>query len=178
MKRLTGLVVITLFLLACSSAFGQDNLGFLSSDMSYQYCNYEQLEFIGGALAVGIDNNSACFSPDGQMLGFKVTLPPSNLPVTGTVYAMADSEFDAYCECWSGDQELFITGTQPYNIHAPHFGWELLFNTYDAFYAYLDNWGYLTSTLPLVAAKDDAKSKSQVRAVFQPLTYGQNAMAK
>jgi hypothetical protein len=161
MKRLTVFAVITLFVLGCSTAFGQVNLGFLSSDMSIQYCDFESLEF-GGFLAAGIHVNAACGTPDGSMLGFKDTLVASNLPLTGTVYALGDSTIDAYCDCFSGDQALWITQTQAYNIHSPHIGWEVLFNTYDAFYAYLDNYGLLTNTLPLAA---QAKGKSGVSSI-------------
>src|ERR1017187_3346905 len=66
MKRLTVFAVITFFLLVCGSAFGQTDLGFLSSDMSILYCDYESLEF-GGFLAAGIHVNTACGAPDGSM---------------------------------------------------------------------------------------------------------------
>ena len=174
MKRLTVLAVVTLFLLACS-AFGQTNLGFLSNDMTTVYCDSESLEF-SGFFAAGIHENVDCGEPDGSMIGVKDTFPPSFLPLAGTFYVMDDSEFDAICVCFSGDQAVYVTGTQPYNIHAPQFGWEVLFNTYDAFYAYLDNWGYLIDgpVAPIVRA--DAKSKSKAKVSFQPLNYGHSVM--
>jgi len=166
MKRLTGFAVITLVLLACSSAFAQTDLGFLSNDMSVLYCDYESVIF-GGFLAAGIHENAACGAPDGSMLGFKDSLVASNLPLTGTVYAFGDSDIDAQCDCFSGDQLLTITQTKAYNIHAPHIGWEVLFNTYEAFYAYLDNWGYLTNQLPLgpVQAGGPSKGGSSIQTL-------------
>jgi hypothetical protein len=148
MKRLTVFAAITFFLLGCSSAFGQTYLGFLSKDMSFQYCDSEALEF-SGVFASGYDDKSGCGALNSVLIGLKATLPPSNLPLTGTVYVLGDSALDADCDCFSGDQGLLIQQTKPYNIHAPHFGWETLFNTYDAFYAYLDDWGYLTNNLPV-----------------------------
>ncbi len=174
MKRFTGLAVSSIFLLACGAAFGQTNLGFLSNDMSTLYCDYESLEY-SGFLASGIHVNTYCNAPDGAMVGFKITLPPSNLPLTGTLYAMGDSEIDAYCDCWTGDQAIWMTQTRPYNIHAPQFGWEVLFNTYDAFYAYVDNWGYLIDEGPTVAAQAKSKS-SKPQASFQPLSYSHGEM--
>jgi hypothetical protein len=66
MKRFTGLVVITLVLLGASSAFGvpPTKLGFLSDDMSFQYCDYAVFK-LDGFLASGYDNNSDCGYLDG-----------------------------------------------------------------------------------------------------------------
>jgi len=169
MKRLTLLAVITFCLLACSNAFGQFyvlspqyQLGFLSSDMKTLYCDYESFG-TDGAIAAGIDAQGACGAPDGVMIGLQATFPPSRLPLAGTYYVMADSLIDASCDCFSGDQAISITGTTAYNIHAPHFGWELLINTYDGFYAYLDSWGYLTNTLPLAKTEKASQKKAPSR---------------
>ncbi len=157
MKRVTVLAVITLFVLGCSSAFGQGfELGFLSSDMSTLYCNFEVVSEYG-ALASGVDVLEGCGAPDGVMIGLQATFPPSKLPLAGKYYVLADSVIDADCICFSGDQAITVTGTTAYNIHAPHFGWELLFNTYDGFYAYLNNWGYLTNDLPLAKTEKTAQ---------------------
>ena len=173
MKRLTGFAVITLVLLACSSAFGQVNLGLLSNDMSVLYCDYESFDY-GPFFAAGIHENGACGTPNGSMLGFKDSLVASNLPLTGTVYAFGDSSIDADCICFSGDQLLWITQTKAYNIHAPHIGWEVLFNTYEAFYAYLDNWGYLTNQLPLGPVQAGGPSKGG--SSIQTLSRDRNVM--
>jgi hypothetical protein len=171
MKRLTVLAVITLFLLGCSSAFGQI-LGFLSNDMSTVYCDFEEL-YPSGYIASGTHYNVDCGAPDGAMVGLKTTFPPSFLPLAGTFYAMGDSEFDAFCDCFTGDQAVYVTATQPYNIHAPQFGWEILFNTEDAFYAYLDNYGFLID-IPL-GVRTEGKSKKP-QASFQPLNYSHPAL--
>ena len=178
MKRFTGLVVITLVLLGASSAFGvpPTKLGFLSDDMSFQYCNYEEFK-LDGFLASGYDNNSACGTRDGVMIGVQASFPPSDLPVVGPVYAFASADEDAYCDCFTGEQFLLVTKTVPYDIHAPHFGWEGLLNNYDGFYAYLLDWGYLTDTLPAVAGPD-AKSggKGSPKAIGQNLSREHNVM--
>ena len=174
MKRFIGLGAITLFLLGCGSASAQIVLGFLSSDMSTQYCDFEVFD-TQGALTAGVDVLEGCGAPDGVMIGLKATFPPSNLPVTGTVYVMADSLLDASCECFTGAQLISITKTQAYNIHAPHFGWETLVNTYDGFYAYLDNWGYLTNELPFAPATKGAKS-APLRTSFSNPSRARNMM--
>ncbi len=173
MKRFAGLAVLTLLLLGCSSAFGQIYLGFLSNDMTVVYCDYEAL-YPSGFIASGTHVNADCLAPDGAMVGLKTTFPSSFLPLAGTYYAMGDTVIDAYCDCFTGDQALWVTGTQPYNIHAPQFGWEILFNTEDSFYAYLDNWGYLIDPPP-PTARADAKSKGP-NVSFKPLNYGHSVM--
>jgi len=168
MKRLTVLAVISMFVLGCGSAFGQIDLGFLSNDMKTVYCDYEAL-YPSGFIASGTHYNVDCGAPDGAMLGLKTTFPPSRLPLAGTFYAMGDSEFDAFCDCFSGDQAVYVTATVPYNIYAPQLGWEILFNTEDAFYAYLDNYGYLIDA-PAPTARTEGKSKKP-QASFQPVNY-------
>jgi hypothetical protein len=159
MKRSTSFVVVTLFLvLGCGAAFGSHvTLGFLDADGVTQYCDYEDFYVYNNGFAAGIDNLSLCsFGDDGSMIGVSDTFPASNLPVTGPVIVLADTLIDAECQCFTGDQALNITQTKAYNIHSPHFGWEVLFNTYDAFYAYVGSWGYLTTQLgpgPLGATK-------------------------
>ena len=175
MKRLTGFVVITLFLLGCSTAFGQVVLGFLSSDMSTLYCDFEVFDY-SGPLASGIDVSDACGFPDGSMIGLKATLPTSNLPLTGTVYVLADSLLDAGCDCFTGDQAISITQTKAYNIHSPQFGWEVLVNTYDGFYAYLENWGYLTNELPVAPTKNAPTKALPMRASSKNLSRDRNMM--
>jgi hypothetical protein len=163
MRLSTGLVVITLLLLGCGTMFGESvELGFLSSDMSFQYCDVESFITYPGGLATGIDSQAGCGEIDGILIGAKVTFPPSFLPLAGTFYALADSNIDAGCDCFTGDQGLLITGTKAYNIHAPHFGWEYLYNTYDSFYTYLNDWGYL------IAA--DVSSKASKQSLTHTLT--------
>ncbi len=175
MKRFASLAVLTLLLLGCSTAFGQIALGFLSNDMTVVYCDFEVIA-PSGFIASGTHVNADCGAPDGAMVGLKTTFPSSFLPLAGTYYAMGDTVIDAYCDCFTGDQALWVTGTQPYNIHAPQFGWEVLFNTEDAFYAYLDNWGYLIDPPPYpLTAQGEAKSKKP-KVSFEPLNYGHSAM--
>jgi hypothetical protein len=180
MRYFTVLVGITLLLLGATSAFAlpPTQLGFLSDDMTFQYCDYEEFKIdSGGFLAAGYDNNAPCGLADGVMIGVQAKFPPSNLPVTGPVLVFGDSTIDASYDAFTGDQAMLVTKTVPYDIHAPHFGWEALFNTYDSFYVYLADWGYLTATLP-AADKFDAKSKGTngPRAIFTNLTGARNVM--
>src|ERR1017187_1945599 len=91
MKRLTGLVVITLFVLGCSAAFGQQPgniFGYEDSSGSFLYCDYEYFSY-GTALGAGIHNQSACGVPDGTFIGTVISVPPSaGLPVSGSVVAL------------------------------------------------------------------------------------------
>jgi hypothetical protein len=143
--------------------------------MSFQYCDYEEFK-LDGFLASGYDNNSDCGYDDGVMIGVQTSFPPSDLPVTGAVYAFGDASIDAFCDCFSGDQALLVTKTVPYNIHAPHFGWEGLYNTYDAFYAYLLDWGYLTDTIPDNGPESKSSKTTSPRAIFQNRTRDRNVM--
>jgi hypothetical protein len=173
MKRGKGFVLTILILLGCGAAFGQVKLGFLSDDMSFQYCDFEEFVIYSGGFAAGIDAQGDCNAQDAILIGVKDMFPPSNLPVTGTVYVLADSAIDAGCDCFTGDQAILITQTKAYNIHAPHFGWEVLFNLYDSYYAYLNNWGYLTNTLPDHVAEGPPK-----RSLVQSLSQNYNAMSR
>src|ERR1035438_10871196 len=99
MKRLTGLVVMSLFVLGCSSAFGQGGivLGFLANDGVSQYCDYEAFLNSPVPYAAGVHFLKACDIPyDGTLIGFKGNIPASTgLPVTGGgIYLLADNSLD------------------------------------------------------------------------------------
>jgi hypothetical protein len=87
-----------------------------------------------------------------------------------------DASIDAFCDCFSGEQALLVTKTQAYNIHAPHFGWEGLYNTYDAFYVYLLDWGYLTDTILDNGPEGKSSKTASPKAIFQNLTRDRNVM--
>ena len=153
MKRLTGLVVMSLFVLGCSSAFGQGGivLGFLANDGVSQYCDYEAFLNSPVPYAAGVHFLKACDIPyDGTLIGFKGNIPASTgLPVTGgEIYLLADNSIDADCDCYTGDQAMLVTRVNAVIPRAPKFGWEYFLNTYDAFNEYLGNYGYLTNNIP------------------------------
>ena len=149
MKRLTGLVVITLFVLGCSAAFGQQPgniFGYEDSSGSFLYCDYEDFSY-GTALAAGIHNQSACGVPDGTFIGTVISVPPSaGLPVSGSVVALGDNSIDAFAGGYAGWQLEYLTKTHASNSH---FGWEILLNDYNDYSVFLVNWGYLSNSVPL-----------------------------
>ena len=144
MKRLTGFVVMTLFVLGCSSVFvhalpsGPVQFG-LVDQYGLVFCDYLEFSY-GTALASGIDVNEPCGLPDGSMLGVTVTVPAGpGLPVTGPVVVVGDSAADVFG--YTGDQIMLILKTKASNTK---YGWVELFNTYDTYILYIADWGYLT----------------------------------
>ena len=162
MKRLTGLVVITLFVLGCSVAFGQqpgNQFGYEDASQTGLYCDYEDFSY-GTALAAGIHvQKPTCgVFADGTFIGTVISVPPSTgLPVTGTVVALADNSLDAELDFYLGWQLEYLTKTKASNSH---FGWEILFNDYDDYSVFLLNWGYLSKSLPPGAYGPVGQAKS------------------
>lgn len=152
MTRATWLVLTVVFVLGCSAAFAQKNvtLGLLASDGAFLYCDYYNFD-ISPPYAAGIHVNPNCGdSPDATLVGFRGSvLPVAHLPVTGgQTYLLADNLDDAICNCFTGTQTILVTATTPMNPKNPKFGWEYVYNNYESFAPYLNNWGYLTTTLP------------------------------
>jgi len=181
MKRLTGLVVMSLLVLGCSAAFGQGGvvLGFLSSDGTTQYCDYEAFLNSPPPYAAGIHVLRVCDDPyDGTLIGFKGNIPASTkLPVTGgELYLMADSAIDADCDCYTGDQAMLVSRVNAAS-RTPKFGWEYFVNTYDAFNEYLVNWGYLTNNIPTLGTVATGPTGRPERS-FQNGTRDNNLMKK
>jgi hypothetical protein len=161
MKRLTGLVVITLFVLGCSAAFGQqpgNQFGYEDSSQIGLYCDYEDFSY-GTALAAGIHVlQPTCGYPDGTFIGVSVTFPGNiGSPVTGPVVALADNSIDGEFGGYFGYQLVYVTKTKASNAH---FGWEIIFNDYDDYAAFLLNWGYLSKSLPPGAYGPVGQAKS------------------
>ncbi len=147
--KLKSLAVITLLVLGCSAAFGQSfSLGFLSYDMAVQYCDYEVLNYSNPYIAGTHDLTTACFLPlNAVMVGFRGDIPISTgAPVTGTVYILADSTFDAQYLGVSGCQIDWVTKATAYKPRYPAWGWSFYY-TCGGGGDYLGNWGYLTKTL-------------------------------
>ena len=152
--KLKSLVVITLLVLGCSAAFGQNySFGFLSYDGSTQYCDYEVLT-VSAPYAAGVHNlTSSCGFPlNAVMVGLETSAlkATSGQPVYGNVYALADSTFDAQYIGVSGEQLDWVTklkASTPAQIKAGGpFGWSFYF-TFGGGSDYLGNWGFLTTQL-------------------------------
>jgi hypothetical protein len=142
MKRSISLLAITFLVFGCSAAFGEGlvTLGFKGHDGT-QYCEYENFSY-GTSLASGIDVMKDCNLPDSTMIG--VTTNGTTHHLSGPVVMLADSIVDAQCNCYSQEQWMILTKTK---ASSTSYGWELYYNTYDAFHEYLDNYGYLTKHL-------------------------------
>ena len=162
--KLTSLVVITLLVLGCSSAFaasGTFSAGFLSYTGGLQFCDYEVIQFNDPFIG-GIHNLTAgCGLPiDGAMAGLKgLTIPPGTQPVQGVVYNLADNVFDAQFEAFTGAQIEWVTKTVVMTKHLPKFGWEFYFTCVGGA-DYLGNFGFLTTHLGPVAQQAGTPTSS------------------
>jgi hypothetical protein len=157
-----ALATIALLVLGGSAAFGQAkaatyNLGFLSYDQKTQYCDYEQLT-VTAPTAVGVHNIQApdCSVEDqnGVMVGVQVTIPAtSTLPVTGSVYALADNTGDAYIGSGGGFAcgcaFLYLTKLMPATPeqlqNGGPYGWAFYYTFGGE--QFLGSYGFLTKTL-------------------------------
>jgi hypothetical protein len=160
MKRLTGFVVVALFVLVCSSTLvqakpsGPIRFAFLDSDGVDYYCDQELFSY-GTALAAGIDElQKGCGFPNGTLIGVVATVPASTgLPVTGPIIMFAGSTADAYEGTYTGYQPLLITKTK---ASSTKFGWEVLYVLEDDFAVYFNDYGYLINE-PWPAAMANAQ---------------------
>jgi hypothetical protein len=104
--KLKSLLVITLFVVACSFASAQ-SFGFGSATYGYEYCNYEQLTYnyeLTGAYGV-TDNLSACdlgYNATGG--AFVASAKATGLPVSGSGIIYGDNIYDAESQYYSGYQ--------------------------------------------------------------------------
>lgn len=159
-----SLLIIALFALGCTAAYGQSfSLGYLSSDGVTQYCDYETVSvakpFAAGThvLTVG------CQLPyDAAQVGFTSSIPVSTgQPVTGAVVALADQVFDAEFGFFSGLQAVWVTKTKASTkaqINKGVFGWSFYYDGAGNGSDYLGNWGFLTKQLG-PTQKNGASSK-------------------
>lgn len=160
--KLKSLAVITLLVLGCSAAFAQSySFGFLSYDGTVQYCDYETLS-VSEPYAAGTHVLTSCGLPlNGVMVGLKTNIPlATGAPVTGTVYALADSTFDAQYIGVSGAQLDWVTKLVPMKSHNPKFGWSF-YITFGGGSDYLGNYGFLT---PLALSKLNGDKKTSFGA--------------
>ena len=143
--KLKSLAVITLLVLACSSAFaGTFSLGFASYDGSTTYCDYETIN-VNAPYAAGVHNlTTVCgLLADAPQVGFLTNIPrPTTAPVNGAVIALADATFDAQYQFYSGCQIDWVTKRKV----VAGWGWSYYF-TCGGGNSYLGNYGFLTTTL-------------------------------
>ena len=92
--KLKSLLVITLFVVACSFASAQ-TFGFASTGGGL-YCNYEQLTNAGTGFYGGLDNLSACgLSVNGTLSGFLGSVKNEGGPGIWAGVTYGDSVFAA-----------------------------------------------------------------------------------
>lgn len=90
--KLKSLLVITLFVVACSFASAQ-SFGFASIG-SGLYCDFEQLSYAGGGLWGGSDNLSACgLSVNASISGFSSTVANKGEAAHGAGVVYGDSVY-------------------------------------------------------------------------------------
>lgn len=166
--KMKSLLVIALFVLGCTAAFGQTfSLGFLSYDQSIQYCDYETIaEFAPFAAGSHVLTTGCGYPYDGAMVGLKASVPASTgLPVTGGGLAMADNVIDAESLAYTGLEIMWFTKTKASTkgqLKNGKFGWQF-FLTFGGGSDYLGNYGFLTTQLgPAKANASSAKSSFHV----------------
>ena len=162
--KLKSLAVIALLVLGCGAAFGQSySFGFLSYTGGIQYCDYEVLSVSAPYAAGTHDLKTVCGFPlDGVMVGLKTDIPTNiGAPVSGGVYALADSTFDAQYIGVSGCQMDWVTKLVAPKVHLsnPHYGWSFYF-TCGGGGDYLGNYGFLTTTLGAPSQGGPVKSSA------------------
>jgi hypothetical protein len=160
--KLKTLAVIALLVLGCGAAFGQSySFGFLSYSGGLQFCDFEVLNVSAPYAAGTHDMKTSCGLPlDAVMVGLK-TIIPLGAPVTGGVYALADSTFDAQYIGVSGCQIDWVTKTvaSKVNLKNPHYGWSFYY-TCGGGGEYLGNYGFLTTTLGASSQGGPVKSSA------------------
>jgi len=142
--KLRALLIIALFALGCTGAFAINYgpFAYLDSSKTFYYCETGSYT-VSGSLAVGQKNLSGCGdSFNAVWVGFKATLPASSgQPVTGAILELADNEFDAGEDAYSGCQADFVTKTK---ASTKKLGWAFYY-TCDGLSDSLSSYGYLIS---------------------------------
>jgi hypothetical protein len=161
--KLKSLLVITLFVVACSFASAQ-SFGFGSATYGYEYCNYEQLFYntdLTGAYGV-TDNLSACdIGYNGTGGAFVASAKATGLPVSGSGIIYGDNIYDAESQYYSGYQWTVFSALKCAKINkrtgypSGKYGWIGIASVSD--YVFGDNYGWLLCTLP--SAHDGSKAR-------------------
>lgn len=147
--KLKSLLVITLFVVACSFASAQ-TFGFASTGGTL-YCNYEQLTNYGTGFYAGVDNLSACgLSVNATIAGFAGTDKPLGAPVAGPGVIYGDSIYAVYNgmpnAMWAVFTKLKANKVNKYGHFLGNYSW-IGIAAFSGVYAG-DNYGYLSATIP------------------------------
>ena len=172
--KIKTLLVVALFVLGCTAAFGQTfSLGFESYDQSIQYCDYETItEFAPFAAGTHVLTTGCGYPYDGAMVGLKASVPLATaLPVTGGGLALADNVIDASSLTFTGLEVMWFTKTHASTknqINNGKFGWQF-FLTFGGGSDYLGNFGFLTTHLG-PAKTNGATQKSSIHVAQSKYT--------
>ena len=148
--KLKSLLVITLFVVACSFASAQ-SFGFASAGGTL-YCNYEQLTYAGyDGYYGGVDNLSACgVSVNSTIAGFTATAKNEGGPAFGagviygdSIYATYDGLTDAQ---WTVFTKLKANKVNKFGHYSGSYSWAGVAG-FSGFFAG-SNYGYLSAALP------------------------------
>ncbi|MGA7558822.1 MAG: hypothetical protein WCF61_12770 [Terriglobales bacterium] len=149
--KLKSLLVIALFVAACSLAASAQTFGFASAG-SGLYCNYEQLNYQGtNDVFVGVDNLSACGSSvNATLVCIGATVPKSDgLEAYGkgvvcgdNIFAVLDGDPNAQ---WTYFSALECSKEKNGKFYG-HYGWAGV-AAFSGVYVG-GNYGYLSCTIP------------------------------
>jgi hypothetical protein len=147
--KLKSLVVITLFVVACSFASAQ-TFGFASVGGGL-YCNFEQLSNAGSGAWGGLDNLSACgASVNSTISGFSAFLPVVGQPTGGHGVIYGDSIYAVYngdpFAQWTVFTRLKCNKQDVYGHYLGSYGWVGVAAFSGTFAG--GNHGYLSCSVP------------------------------
>jgi hypothetical protein len=162
--KLKSLLVITLFVVACSFASAQ-SFGFGSATYGYSYCNFEQLTYnyeLTGAYGVTDNLQIGCELENNATGGaFVASAKATGLPVSGSGVIYGDNIYDAESGYYSGYQWTVFSALKCAKINkktgypSGKYGWIGLASYSE--YVFGDNYGWLLCTIP--SAHDGSKAR-------------------
>ncbi len=159
--KLKSLLVITLFVVACSFASAQ-SFGFASAGGGL-YCNYEQFTSLSGGALGGFDNLSACgLGVNAVIAGFNATVPVDGQPAGGAGVVYGDSIYaaasgDAFAQ-WTVFSKLKCNTQNRFGQYIGSYGW-VGAAAFSGYYVG-GNKGFLTCAIPGKAGKYPTKGMS------------------
>jgi hypothetical protein len=161
--KLKSLLVITLFVVACSFASAQ-TFGFASVGGGL-YCNYEQLSSGGSGEWGGVDNLSACGSSvNSSISGFSAILTANGEPTGGTGVIYGDSLYaalsgDPFAQ-WTVFSKLKCNKQNKYGVYTNGYSWVGVAAFSGVFAG--SNTGYLSCNIPGKAGNSPTKGPNSL----------------
>ena len=148
--RLKSLLVIAVFVVACSFAASAQTFGFASAG-GFLYCNYEQLSYAGTGEWGGVDNISACgAATNATISGFSAALSADGEKTGGpgviygdSIYATNSGDLNAQ---WTVFTKLKANKVNRFGAYTGGYGW-IGVAGFSGFFAG-SNIGYLSATVP------------------------------